>query len=861
MKVFKKILIAAMLVFFATSIIACSGTGGDKPNSNGGGGGGGTPTGDEVKAPDIKKLADLTNYGSKQAYYEKGRVDFSADNKTYAGTSCAEQMTKLQMRIGQKEKDVRKGDSTSSFVKIFAKSTPEGILDKMAKAALSYEEMNRVVEYLYGSKEDPDIGQYLEETAGGWLGFFSDGKTKWLEKKNADNTAAFNDGWSFFDDWEMYDRLKKYAEDARKGAEKDLAGDNAAWQYRSILAKVYEEVKLDGDAAARTATYLLEYAVEIVENQSGGSAEDAIHVSGGNTTFNNFADYCKNAPSAGDPFSGLHDYETLSYLLAFNEYYNKTEGLKNCVTLYGYYYDYNKTYYFESLQDEATYTKQLKYEKQKTYTDEEWLDYVSIQRNNYVKAYRYSENCYTSFYEYHFGFQSVIEDYDARVYEISRIIGEIKSTVPGTTYTSEMKSAIEKTGSINGLAGQLALSDWMWCYSASETRMKAYNAANTQYEDGKESGNSELENEGKFNFEMQQLYIVKYLLTYMTKAELNSALYYNVYAYSASMVNNMTEDIKKIVYIKDDVEDGSYYTSISSDVTAGSEDVYAREKIKVIYDQTYTEWSGAGIKYLTEKPRNDGISWEKMKTEIQAAIDYDYENMSVKSKNTQWLERAERLEDLVIVRVWSCCGQKVSEADPAKCPTGHVENSDGTVATKDYATDHTISQFVSEYEVVLMYIGGQSKISFQKGSKGYRLDENVEKTWTPGYNGTIADLRATISSTKGGINLSQNMTWDEVNTISVSTGSTLFDQLDGEVNSEDYKWWNANKVNGVNVQMDSHDGEESYSAGKINFSYTYTFKGWYLDKDCKYEFDENDSVGVNLTVYAGYTVTKTRTRK
>ena len=847
MKGIKRILFIILIIFFALSVAACTDNSG---KNNNGGGGNTTNTGNDLKPSDIKQLADLTNYGSKQASYEKTPVAFDANAKTYAGSSCAEQIEKLSTRINEKKEDVTNGDSTSSFVKIFAMSTAEGLLERMAKAALSFDEMNRVVEYLYGSAENPDLNKYLEETDNGWAGIFSDGTSKWLDQKNADNTAAFNAGWSFFDDWEMYDRLEKYTEDASEGAAKDLAGDNAAWHYRSILGKVYTEVKLDGDAAARTATYMLDYAIDIVESKSGGSVTDAIITSGGNTTFGNFATYCKSAPNSTDPFSGLEDYETLSYLLGFNQYYTGTDGLKNCVTLYGYYYDYNKTYYNESLADETTYAKQLKYEKQNTFTDTEWLDYVAIQRNNYVKAYRYSENCYSSFYQDHFEFQGVVEDYDSKVYEIDKVTRSIGSTMPGTTYTLQMKSAIAKTGSIDGLAGQLALSDWMWCYSGSEDNMKKYNVANTKYENGKE-GSIEAEYEGKFDFEMQQLYIIQYLLANMTESELASALYYNVYAYSASMVNNMTGDIKDIVYIIDGVEEGSHYTTISTEVAAGGENLYAREKIKVIYDQTYESWKSAGVSTLATNASSQ--NWSKMKTEIDTAIGYDYMNMPIKSKNTQWKERTERLEDLVIARVWSCCGQRVSEADNTTCE--HVSNDDGSVATKEYATDHTISQFASKYEPVLMHIGGQAELSFRVATKGYTTQEGTaitdKKEWKAGYNGTIASLRANTSET------TQLMDWSETTAISVSAGDSLFNQLD-DLDQDDSKWWNTNKTNSEKAKFDAYDKVEVYNGANVTYTYSYVFKGWYLDKDCKYEYNENDDVNVNLIVYAGYDVTKTR---
>ena len=77
-------------------------------------------------------------------------------------------------------------------------------------------------------------------------------------------------------------------------------------------------------------------------------------------------------------------------------------------------------------------------------------------------------------------------------------------------------------------------------------------------------------------------------------------------------------------------------------------------------------------------------------------------------------------------------------------------------------------------------------------------------------------------------------------------------------NNDESGWWTSNKVNSKDAEYKSEEYRETYSGTNIDYTYSYVFKGWYLDKDCKYEFDENDSVGVNLTVYAGYTVTKTR---
>lgn len=867
MKAFKKILFAVMIVVFMFALAACGG------NNNSGGGGRIPPDGDKkgnLSPSDIVQLKSLTDYGAKQSAYEKTPVSFNETASTYAGTDCSDQLRKLSVRIEQKKQDVMDRKTTSSFVKIFAKSTPSGLMQRMAQAALSFEEMDRVVDYLYGSAEAPVMAEYLEEKDGVWTGSFTDRTASWRAMLNA-SSQPFNTGWSLFDDWDLYDRLKDYSEsNALKGeghkTQRENTEDNAAWQYRSILKKVYTEVRLDGDAAARLATYMLDYAIIIVEEQSNGKANDAL----GNDK--RFAEYCKKVPGENeDPFSGLGDYETLSYLLAFNDYYHGNDGLKNCVALYGYYYDYNKTYYFESLADEDTYAKQLKYERMSKYTDEEWLDYVKIQRNNYVKAYRYTEDLYRAFYTKHFEFQTIIEKYDDSVYNITSVIADIGSTKATTTYTKEMKTAIpaaKPSTGLNGLGGQLAMSDWLWCYGGDEKAMRDYNQANSKYEDGKNSDpySSEAEYEGKFEFEMQQLKMVEYLLTKMTDSEKGGALYYNVYAYSASMVKNMQEDIKKIVYIRENVEVGSEYTSISEEVLAkkslSESNEYAKGKIKVIYDQTFDSWNGAGVSTLAGNAAKQ--SWEKMRQEVQYAINYDYSNMSFNKQTTKWKERCTRLEDLVIMREWSCCGQKVHEADPNACKAKHaVANADGTAATKEYATDHTISVFVSNYEPVIYHIAGQATVSFQKPERGFQTDKNENGSWVSGYYGSFATL---YNSTTG----DAQMRWAETKSITVGAGKVFVEDISGE---DDKTWWNGykpykddkgvtktNQTKDVQYPSDSASDvkTERYNGSPITYAYTYKFTQWYLDKECKYEFDENDEVGVNLNVYAGYNVTKTK---
>lgn len=858
MKTFKRIILIAVCCFFALSLVAC----------NFGGGGTTKPGGKddnkkntkEQTPTDIKKISNLTDYGARAADFNPNPVQFS-DGK-YANKDASSQVAALQERIEQKKLDVQNGTNKSSFVKIFAMSTPEEIMARMGKAALNYDEMERTVGYMSGAKGvNPNVEEFMKQEDGGsWSGSLT--SKSWREVKNSDN-KDLNTGWSLFDDIELYEKLKDYASDksiTSNQDKKDLADDNVAWHYRSMLKKIYEDVKLEGATAARLVTHMLDYAVEIVESKSNGQTSGALAADG---SYGDFAKYCMYVTKDGeDPFNGLGDYETLSYLLAFDEYYGRqtnNSGLSKCVTLYGYYYDYNKRYYEKSLKDEDTYAKQLKYEKMETFEEAEWLDYVSIQRNNYINAYRYDETFYQKFYKAHFGFQSIIENKDSAVYKSSDVRRSKNLNDPGTTYTDEMIKAIQQ----DGLKGQLALSDWIWSYASSEQRMKEYNAVNTEYQNGNKSSNSETKNKGKFYYEKQQLDIVIYLLQYMKKFELDGALYYNVYAYSASMVKSMDNNIKDIVYIEAKVKEGNEITTIPSAIAANEENDYAIGKTGVLYIQAESSWRTTEVKRKADDAKNQ--SWSAIKEELEKARDYDYDQIN--DKNTKWKKRVERLEELVIARKWSCCGTPVGDESQNKDNCQHIENKDGTAATKEYDTNHKTSLFASDYEKVLYHIAGQSNITFKifdetKGVVTYQLEMTSEDmaattkkwNWTTGYHGTLVALRTALGANTG--SASPNLPkWKEEKKFGISSGKTFIDGIGTE--GDDFNTWTGLKDGSSLKALDPVEITESVNNTKTFLCrYTYKFSGWYLDEECKYEFSEDDNVNFSITVYAGYDIEK-----
>lgn len=847
----------------------------------------------EVTRDAIKILADLTDYSKSANHYNAKAKTYDDTAKTYDGKDCSLQYKKLQYRIDKKTEDVYLGKTEAAVTKIFTKSTPKGILETIAKAALSYDEMVRTVNYIAGEiiihdddtieAVNADVDSFVKEIEGErrWTGSLTGNSTAITLWVNAgEDGEDLNKGWSLFDDWDLYDRLKEYAKSSYNGLRengkgknkeliyeqsqiktKQLAEDNASWQYRSILEKVYKPAKeggvdLDGDAAARLATYMIEYATTVSEGMSSGTIADA--ASNGNTS--DFSTYFRTkvalpaniptdvtaAKAFWDPYAGLGDYDTLAYLLAFYDFrnggYNNLPGLQSCVALYGYYYQYNRTYYNEVLADRPTYTKQLYYEKYDYFkNDADWLDYVAIQRNNYAKSYRYSDSFYQNFYKIHFAFQSKKESREMTVYPIS-------NTISGHTYTGEMQKAIDS--SKNGIKGQLAMSDWMWCYGASEANMKSYNKANTDYQKGKQQG-AEAEYKGQFYYELEELKVAEYLFTKMTDAELSGALYYNCYGYSGSLISEMQNYSKDIVLITDNIKGWDKYTTIpdEAEIRTANEEAYAIGKLEVLRGQAKDDWDGTDVD--TKAGNVSKQDWNGMRGEIKAARTYDYDAITADSQGEYmnvWKKRCDYLEDRVIARKYSCCDQRISEATK-KCDTDHVKNPDGTAMTKEYDEKCAVSKFVSNYENILYYVAAKAKVECDTPTgNGYITNSNANATYTSGYYGNIADLISAAGNKK--------LSYAEEKTFTLSLGKSFQEEIIDDDGS-DAKWWNENDFETTDVtKFIPPVSTEVYSATTLYYTYTYTFTGWYLDKNCKFLFNPEDDVDFNLVLYAGYDVKK-----
>lgn len=782
MKVFKKLSVLILALVMIAGMVACTSSSGG--NNSGNNSGNNTSS---LTPNSITKLKDITNYGLKQEHYQGTNVNYG-DYTT--------EKDKLAARIEEKKEEAKKEDA-SSIIKIFAASDAEKIILAMKDANLPEDKMKATVDYMAGAQ-----AVTTEEIVS-------------LVDSGVFNKSATKD-WSFFDDWDYYDKLQDRADKNNN----DTDSDNVKRQYRNMLGKVFN-IGMSGDQFARLAVHELVYATSVVEKmaEDAGKTNAKISVS---TTLGDFDKYCQEEL----------DYETLVYLRAFNEYYGSSNGNENCVELYGYYYEYNKTDYYSQTDDE--FEKQLTYSHQNTYTDTEWLEYVALQRSSYVKAYRYSDSFYQTFYEKHFAFQAKVENHEEIVYAISKWNNK--------SYTSEMQEAIRD----GGLIGQLNFTDWTWCYSGNETTMKEYNAANTANENGKKAGaTAEQKSEGEFQYDMAQLKFIQYILhkDHMGDTNLGRTLRFQVYSYSGEMIKSAQGYNKDIALVKAGKITPDKATKIISGLTENEQKDYAMGKLNAVLGQMSTAYSHANVSSAAKNASSQ--PWRAMYSEVEAAVNKDY------SGYAKWKDKVEALEDMIIKKKWDCNGTDNECGKAANKNRGHVG------CEKKYDETHNISKFVSAYESILRYMGGSATIKFQNDAvateneknnyaiKEYPSGGNSVK-YTSGFKGNIDSNIAAVSRIT-------------VKEISVSSGKTFTDSIK-DVGGDDLKWWESTTPgpeNSVATKAKSEGVTENFSGNRTGtFTYTYTFTGWYLDNGLKYLFDPDDKIACDLTLYAGYNVEK-----
>lgn len=729
------------------------------------------PTGEQNgggKSDDVPTLADLIDYSSNTKYYNVAPV-------VYADT--AQQVALLADSIAERNRRIEESDDEPSVpVKIFINSSPDDIIAAMSQAGLSFEKMDKTVKYLAGAENEA-----LDLDAIVATGIWED-----------------DDDWSFFDDWDYYEKLEDKAE-ASDSTDRD--SDNLQRQKRKIMRQVFK-IGMTGDEFGRFIYEELNYAQDVTRS---------MHLSNTEWVNEPYDEYVKYELS----------FDTLVYFKAFNEF-SKDNNKPRTVQLYGYYYDYDKKVY--DTTDDTTFEKQLKYSHQSVFSDSEFLDYINIQRNTYIKSYRYKDTFYKKFYDVHFLFQGLLEQYDTIVYEFPEIEPAILGE-PNLKYSTEMKAGMDA-----GFTQQLILTDHLYIYSADIPTMKAYNAANSAYENVKNSGGGvEQRDEKEMLLNIEQLKIVDYILTKMNDQQLSRVLQYHIKTYSGDMIRNIQSERKdkKLEEVAlAGIEEGLIHEAErkASEIKIG--------RTAAIIAQLRRNYGEAGPEEQFSSANS--TNWKGIRPEVKAALEHDY---SVYPDGTQ---KKEAFDNLLIKKKWSCGG--LDEAD-CREGNGHL------TCTEDYDVEHQISRFLNEHETVLRYSIGQVDVQLA-GAPGKHAKVNTS------YDLKTTSANHTLGTYTNGNNLEERtmpdgaVTYNYPKTLDNMTfkaGETLKEAMADSKDKKDFLTGNAGKLT-----LDPQTSEGG-TGGSIR-RYVYTFEGWYIDIDLKYKVDENEKVKYDMLLYPGFSV-------
>lgn len=768
----KRILVVLMVIFMAMTFFACVGTKPDPGKKN--------PT----NGTTVPTLKDLTNYSLDAKYSNVEEVKYGDTDQ---------QKALLQERINERPdpkdpEDVCEYNDLSVPVKIFVNSVPEDIIKKMGKAGLNETKMNATVQYLAG-----------EEAV----------ETSELEAIVKSNKWDNNPKWSFFDDWDYLDMLEEKADDSSiTGAAADKNADNVQRQKRKMMGQVFS-IGMSGDEFARLVIEELQYAQEITQT---------MHLAY-TPAIENYDDYVKKDLS----------YDTLVYFKAFNQF---VKNKSQTVQLYGYYYDYNKRAYDST--DNAKFEKELEYSHMTRYSNAQFLEYVEIQRSNYINSYRYTYAFYQTFYKVHFQFQGLLENFDLEVYVDPETNLPMEPAVTDTSsrYSIEMQKGMEA-----GFSQQLIMSDHLYVYSANETAMTEYNAANTAYDLVKDSNSAPTKDGKEYLLNIEKLKIVDYILTEMSNMHLSAVLKYHIMSYSGDMIRNIQSEKKSVVLEKVDkadlpqppVDNGA---RAAADVTIG--------RTNAIILQLKKSYESAGP--LAQFNSANSTDWDKIRPEVSATLTHDY------SQYDNGTDQLEAFENLLMKK-------KLVNLDGTDYIEG-TQGHDSALTREVYDEKHNISKFLNTHEIVLRYSIGQIEITLaaEPGANTatgvtaiYNLSKHADGVYTNGNN--LEDR----NMPEGGYALKDRIVPisypSTISTVSFKANMTMIEGLSKE-NADEETFLRGNAAKLVM-------GDDIYGSNEaVRKLYQYEFEGWYIDIDLKYRVDENEKITYDMILYPGFKVTK-----
>lgn len=757
--------------------------------------------GDEPKGPRVMPvLADLTDYGSDAKYYNVSAVTYTNTDQQYDDLTRAinDEIAEYEQRGGKEGTQFPDETADDYAQRLKDRSTASKIF-----AAATPEGIMTAL-----SKAALPQAKMVETVA--YLA-------------GEENTGAYNpDTSNFIDDIDELDRLKDVA-DTLDGEDKDDAEDDVARQERLIMGKIFD-IGMTGDEFARVVTEGMVYVQTVLAEMIADYNTEESPALDRNA-------YCKEV---------LKDYDFLVYVMSFNDiYYGKdgntavaANGKQKCATLYGYYYDYNKKAY-DTLSD-ADFEKQLTYSHQDKFTDAEWSDYLRIQKLVYKNSYRYSDSMYKKINDAQMEFKAKQEANDVAIYGINNTA----ITNPyNATYNKQAKEAQKF------LSYQMEMTDLLYFYAEDEDgkdtpEIMAYNAANTAYQNALAANGDDKDATGvaipRLKYEYAQLQIADYLLNSMNNNSLTGVLKFQIYSYSADSIGAYQSKSKEIVLYnvgikevsEEEVADFTNQEPAPNPVPGYIYDTPVQEAVgraTVIRLNMSNNYSQADISNQLEKAGR--AAWDTIRSEVKATLDQSY-NYSATGKAAQ--DELTKFEDTLIKKNYDYDGETKLD-------------------TWNYDTNHETSRLLDTHQSVFRYAMGKTKVTFRSMQANTNNAHGFKGSLhTPDHLGKKLPARVYIQ-----ISVKEN----GEPLLNILFNSTPFDKIDYDKDdTPTHTELTKNPGNLVSVTV----AESSGGSSSLNFTYAFEFDGWYLDKDLKYKFIEGTDLECDISLYAGYKITKTQ---
>jgi len=768
-------------------------------------------------APTGTVIYDNTNKANAIADL-KAKQDSEKEKHNYAfDTVSGEYTTNFDYGTGEynwKFMDGEEEEDTTTFTKIFLFSDTTLLVERMAAAHLSQDMMLKLVAYICRA----------DATGSGY--------------------NFVNGTGSAIQDYEELDELYDiYDED-----DSDANYLNLQKKRRKVMHEVFGIFENNAAAASRTVIEMLSYAQEVVNDEMIPDFAEKTNTD--EVSFREFfTDYDK-----------LFDYDTLVYFLSFNQssgapetggylletldYNVRGDNRKTMMTLYGYYYQYEKREF--DLFTDTEYFRYLDLGLLDYFnTNEEALEYRDFDRKHYEKAYRYSAAFYKLYYQAHFGFQLKQEKFDINVYELQ---------LSSKRYATQMQ-----LGCDTGLEGTLKMGDVNYEYTGVDKNVTDYNnAAKAYYSISEANRENEEYMPAKIalvNLEVQQLKSQHYTIMHdsILAADLTNALKYQIYSFSGDYLRTIASNRK----------DDTIYNVELANLTSGT-DEYA-DKVEEIgrndamyenHDYFYNQKGNVDFQLTAAS----GYPW---KTEIASGIkttmetDYQaYHDLHKVYGGTSGVYVDEYFEDTLFPKI--------------------IENEGAGNQKKTYDTTKQISRLADNHENVFRYAYGKINVEYREPTEigDYTLNSDYvsDTNEVPSFENQLDVNPDTLATLFPGVIV-----------VSGSEAAKFIERPDG-YNKSNYKEETYDSDENIRLAIfDQNTGSwkgvlpkngTDYTViytvytkpeGNITYTYLVVFEGWYIDVNLQYlaEFDHDEygeEFSYDIRLYAGYKVIKINTQ-